>query len=410
MTMRIRTDKIGGFLTMALLFMAAMNLGGKFFYYVFLAFFLVFLSKRCLKVDKTTIVYLLLCALMAVSSYGSGLLAVIRRFAPFCFYLVGVNLIANDTDSAADAPRRDVIQRKAYRLLAVVSLGSFSHYLLNYLYNRGAAVGRNTNDIWSGQAMAATGQNALACLMLGLSCAMLFFPMKEWHRWPAAAGIAVMLLYNMTLACRTMLVMLGILLLLGMLYPRQDTGYGTQLARNTIYTALLGGASAIVLALNPFGLRDRIWSSALVSRIVNPSSAMLGNETRAYAKLAFIRSMPQYPLGGFHMKKRYGYAHDLLLDAYDGYGIFVFLLMLAVLAAGIWQLYVLLRRTDYARPIKAAFLLVYCAILLEFAVEPIIEGMPWLFSCYCLINGCLAGMTDAAARGGGAVRNEDIAD
>lgn len=344
MTMRIRTDKIGGFLTMALLFMAAMNLGGKFFYYVFLAFFLVFLSKRCLKVDKTTIVYLLLCALMAVGSYGSGLLAVIRRFAPFCFYLVGVNLIANDTDSAADAPRRDVIQRKAYRLLAVVSLGSFSHYLLNYLYNRGAAVGRNTNDIWSGQAMAATGQNALACLMLGLSCAMLFFPMKEWHRWPAAAGIAVMLLYNMTLACRTMLVMLGILLLLGMLYPRQDTGYGTQLARNTIYTALLGGASAIVLALNPFGLRDRIWSSALVSRIVNPSSAMLGNETRAYAKLAFIRSMPQYPLGGFHMKKRYGYAHDLLLDAYDGYGIFVFLLMLAVLAAGIWQLYVLLRR------------------------------------------------------------------
>lgn len=165
-----------------------------------------------------------------------------------------------------------------------------------------------------------------------------------------------------------------------------------------------------MLALNPFGLRDRIWSSALVSRIVNPSSAMLGNETRAYAKLAFIRSMPQYPLGGFHMKKRYGYAHDLLLDAYDGYGIFVFLLMLAVLAAGIWQLYVLLRRTDYARPVKAAFLLVYCAILLEFAVEPIIEGMPWLFSCYCLINGCLAGMTDAAARGGGAVRNEDIAD
>ena len=86
------------------------------------------------------------------------------------------------------------------------------------------------------------------------------------------------------------------------------------------------------------------------------------------------------------------------------------LLMLAVLATGIWQLYVLLRRTDYARPVKAAFLLVYCAILLEFAVEPIIEGMPWLFSCYCLINGCLAGMTDAAARGGGAVRNEDIAD
>lgn len=303
MTMRIRTDKIGGFLTMALLFMAAMNLGGKFFYYVFLAFFLVFLSKRCLKVDKTAIVYLLLCALMAVGSCGSGLLAVIRRFAPFCFYLVGVNLIANDTDSAADVPRRDVIQRKAYRLLAVASLGSFTHYLLNYLYNRGASVGRNTNDIWSGQAMAATGQNALACLMLGLSCAMLFFPMKKWHRWPAAASIAVMLLYNMTLACRTMLVMLGILLLLVMLYPRKDTGYGMQLARNTIYTALLGGASAIVLALNPFGLRDRIWSSALVSRIVNPSSAMLGNETRAYAKLAFIRSMPQYPLGGFHMKR-----------------------------------------------------------------------------------------------------------
>ena len=101
MTMRIRTDKIGGFLTMALLFMAAMNLGGKFFYYVFLAFFLVFLSKRCLKVDKTTIVYLLLCALMAVGSYGSGLLAVIRRFAPFCFIWWG-----STSSQTTQTPRR----------------------------------------------------------------------------------------------------------------------------------------------------------------------------------------------------------------------------------------------------------------------------------------------------------------
>lgn len=104
MTMRIRTDKIGGFLTMA-----AAVYGGHELMAVFLpcipGLFPVFLSKRCLKVDKTTI-----SLSAAVRPDGRQQLrkrielAVIRRFAPFCFYLVGGQPHVNDRLRGGCAP------------------------------------------------------------------------------------------------------------------------------------------------------------------------------------------------------------------------------------------------------------------------------------------------------------------
>ena len=92
------------------------------------------------------------------------------------------------------------------------------------------------------------------------------------------------------------------------------------------------------------------------------------------------------------MRARYSFAHDLLLDAYDEYGVIVFLLLIVILIVGVAHLYRLLRRTGYGESIKLATLLISCAVLLEFTVEPILAGIPWLFSCYCLINGCVTGM------------------
>ena len=92
------------------------------------------------------------------------------------------------------------------------------------------------------------------------------------------------------------------------------------------------------------------------------------------------------------MRARFGYAHDLLLDAYDEYGVVAFLLLVAILIQGGLQVYRLLRYSNYSGGFKLALLLIYVAILLEFWVEPILAGMQWLFACYCLINGCVTGM------------------
>lgn len=395
MRIKIEVEKIKEMLVLVLLFMASMNFNAKFFYFVFLSFLVVLVTQRCMAIDTVSIIYLLLCITMAIYNFGEGLLSMLRCFAPFCFYLVGLNLVSDDPTAMPKIQKRNDPQKMGYSVLVTISLGSFSHYFLNYVYNLGFSLGRNTNDIWTGQIMAATGQNALACLMLGLACAMLFLPPRKRYRWVALAIISLMLIYNLVLSCRTLLVILGILLMVGMVYPKQNTKYGMQLLKYITYFALLCGVVMVLYALNIGGFRDYIQDSMLFSRFDGSITSLTDNESRSSAKLAFISHMINYPFGGCHMRKIYGYAHDLLLDAYDEYGIIVFLLMVVVLIISIVQLYVLLRRTDYSESFKLSLLLIYCAVLLEFTVEPILAGMPWLFSCYCLINGCTIGMSRA---------------
>ena len=108
----------------------------------------------------------------------------------------------------------------------------------------------------------------------------------------------------------------------------------------------------------------------------------------------------KYPFGGLNMRRKYGYAHDLLLDGYDEYGLLALILMIVILVAGIVQLYKVLRCDTISKELKLTLLLIYVAVLLEFTVEPILEGMPWLFSCYCLINGCMSSLNWSCYRQG----------
>lgn len=392
MTQRVKTSSGKELIVFVLLFLAAMNFGAKFFYFVILSFLIVFVKRGRIEFNTVSILYLLLCTVMGVYNFKGGLMHVLRCFAPFCFYLVGLNLISDVPTAIPDSQKVDYVQKKGYAILTVISLGAFVHYALNFLYNIGNSVGRNTNDIWTGSRMAATGQNALICLMLGLSCALLFLPPKKWHRWGGVASLLLMLAYNMVLSCRTMLVMLGILLLIGVMYPKKNTTYGTQLLENLTRLIIICGIAFVVYKFNIGGIQRLIRESTLFSRFEGSFTYLVDIESRVHTKMRFLTQLVDYPFGDCHIRSMYGYAHDLLLDAYDEYGMLVFCMLCCILIIGMVQLFSLLRRTGYTESFMLMLLLIYCAILLEFAVEPILVGMPWLFSCYCLINGCVTGM------------------
>ena len=111
------------------------------------------------------------------------------------------------------------------------------------------------------------------------------------------------------------------------------------------------------------------------------------------------------------MRSQYGYAHDLLLDGYDEYGILGILMLLGILASGVRAWYRLMIRTEYAKETKLAFRGVNRAVWLFFYVEPILPGMQWLFACYALINGIMDAMnvTDSRAIHNNGVINESTA-
>lgn len=380
----VKITKIRNIVVFALLFFAAMNFKASFFYFVFSAFLAFSVLEGRLFINNQSFIYLALGVLMAVYNADEGILSMIRCFAPFCFYLVGLNLTI---DSEKAPLELDYLQKQGYRVLAVISLGSFTHYVLNYLYNFNQQLGRNTNDIWSGLPMAATGQAALACLMLGLSVAMLYLPLKKWHRLGAVVAIALALLYNMILSGRTVVVILLLLLVVGFVYPKQ----GKNTTKLQDLFVILGLLAAVigVFALNDENAENQ---ANLIERFGTSFGDLISDGLRLEFKLPFLADMLKYPFGGLHLRDQYGYAHDLLLDGYDEYGVFGLGLLVAILITGSIQVYRALRYTSFRQEFKLALLLIEVALMMEFLVEPILAGMSWLFSCYCLTNGCITGM------------------
>lgn len=392
MALKLNLSKVKNVAVLALLFLAAMNFQAKFFYFVFLSLFVVVVVQRRIKADFISLIYMMLSVVMALYNAHEGVLSMLRCLAPFFFYLVGMNMVDDIPKTIAKEQETDFAQKQGYTILVVISLGSFSHYAMNFFYNFGSTIGRNTNDIWTRVPMAATGQNALACLMLGLATAMIFLPIKKWHRYAAVAAIVMMLAYNLVLAGRTLIVILLVLLLIGLFYPKAKVKNAPKKTKTIVEIVLFVLAILVIYLMNIGGIRDYVENSLLFNRFGGSLDSFANNSERSNTRLAFLSEMLNYPFGGLHLREKYGYAHDLLLDGYDEYGILGFVLLIAVLVTGIFQLCINHRCTAYTKEFKLALLLIYFAILLEFMVEPILAGMPWLFSCYCLINGCVTGM------------------
>ncbi len=390
MTLKIEIEKIRNLSVFCLLFFASMNFQAKFFYFVFGATAIMLIFRRFFVIDYSAFIYLALGVWMAIYNLDEGILSMIRCLAPACFYMAGMNMMLEDNRVFSINQDLDYFQKQGNTLLLAISLGSFAHYMMNYIYNFGQELGRNTNDIWTGVAMAATGQNALACLMLGFAVAVLFLPKKEWHRVLASLCILAILLYNFILAGRTVVIILICLFIGGFIYKKiNKIAFKT---RDFIYIGVLGLLVLVMFVFNIGGIRDFVFGSELFSRFNVSFSSLTDDEARVGRKLNFISDAFLYPFGGLHLREKYGFAHDLLLDGYDEYGVVALALMLLMIVMGLVNLYKNLRYTSYSHNFKLILLLINVSILLEFMVEPILEGMPWLFSCYALINGCIAGL------------------
>ncbi len=391
MTLRIDLEKLKSVLICGLLFFAAMNFYAKFFYFVFAVFLVLLVIQTKVVVNQRTLLYLALGVLMALYNAREGLLSMLRCFAYVFLYVVGYNMIMLGPAKTKD---RGNLQRMAFAMLVSICAGSFAHYLLNFAINVGEVLGRNTTDIWSGSAMSATGQATLACLMLGLSVAMFFLPVKKSHRYVGVACIVAALAYNLILAGRTMLAVLLILLAVGIVYVYRESRSSLERLKISLGISVSVLGVALIFLYNVGGIRDYVMDSLLFERFGASFESIMEDSSRMNRKLAFLANGWKYPLGGLHLREEFGYAHGLLLDGYDEYGIMGLLLLTAILVLGIRSLIKLLR-TDCSRELKLALLCVYCAMLLVFCVEPILAGMAWLYACYSLINGVLDAMNES---------------
>lgn len=396
MKVKLNVNNLNNMFICISLFFAAMNFMAKFFYFCFATLIISLLMQKRFLINPTSILYIILGLLMAIYNREEGILSMIRCFAFVSLYWVGYNfmVVRPDKRTSSLVYDFDYAQKNAFMLFSTISFGSFTHYLVNFIYNYGSDAARNTNDIWTGKMMAATGQAAISCLMIGLSVAMMLAPAKKKYRFVGIACMLLIFAYDLVLACRMIPVMYLIIFLVGLLFA-----YKTFNSSQDRFKLIAGIVFVLLLAVAIFfvdvgGIQEKILGSNLFDRFNSSSSAT----SRSDIKMSYLSEWWKYPLGGLNMRAKYGYAHDLLLDGYDEYGVFGFILFAAILCLGIRELYKFMKRSAYSSQIKMVVLCVYFSILLEFCIEPILTGMPWLFACYCLINGCIRSMNIASAR------------
>lgn len=396
--MNINTKSFFRGLTILCIFLSAMNFGAKFFYFAFGALLMMLMSKKNIYMNSASYLYIILGICMGLGELDQGLIAFIRCMAYFALYLVGFNFLRNDETDKLSCEEKEETHNRAYSLLLVSALGSFGHYILNFIMNFGNGdMGRNTYDIWSGNIMAATGQAALCCLVIGVAVSFILFPKKKSHIFYGIAIIISILSYNMILAARTSIAIIVVTFVLALIFLSSNKAL--KVNKNGIGVLLLVIIVLVTLYItNAFGIKDSIESSNLFMRFSESTNEELIESGRGAKRSEYIRNFLNYPFGGANMRKEFGYAHDLLLDGYDEYGIFVFMLLVFILLDGLNEFIAFCRNKKNNITHRLTFFCVYIIVLIEFCMEPILFGMQWLFVCYCLINGCIAGMNRMSAK------------
>lgn len=390
--------KFAQIVILILLFFGTMNVRNLYFYFLFGAAVIgILMNGRFLRVNGMVAVLLLLslCYLLFYPNASSSMTTALKQFLfPMC-YLMGLNFIRKE-DSGL---RSDRAEQQMTAAIVVCAMGAFGHYLLNMSINFGSLL-RNNVDIWTGGIVSATGQAGLAIFALGVFSAWMFDGKK---RKPIAAlGLILILAYNLVLAGRTLILLTIIVLSVAFFYAVKTT----QAKRKGRLFLALSFALLVIMVIymqNWFGIRDWVLGSNLSSRF---DMMDMGQDTRTDNKRMYFAYMLDYPFGGDALHNEVGgYAHELYLDVYSDAGFLAYLLVVLFAADSFLTAFRIVRKGKTSNDFKLLVLCVFVAIFIEFFLEPIIQGMPWMFCTFCFFSGLLKNV-QTTGRGGG-VRMED---
>jgi len=162
--------------------------------------------------------------------------------------------------------------------------------------------------------------------------------------------------------------------------------YGGQKLSNNVKTnaMLILAVLAAIFIVQLFGLGEMLLGTTLVQRF--PGGGFF-EDPRFEAWPVALRGLFEYPLGGKQADIPLTFAHNLWLDVGYVAGVIPFILLLAFSWLILRNLLRLIKTKACPIGLKALFTGVYVALLLNFFVEPVLEGYFIHFTILCFIAG-----------------------
>ncbi len=368
-------------IVLILMFLGALNVIDRYYYFVYAAFAVFLITPdRKIRFNYSTAFLLVFGISFAIFSPNvtASITSMLKPFIFLIAYTMGVSLLDKHSPYAQDS-------RHVRRIIYAVAGGAFVHFLLNLLTNWGSLF-RNTIDIWTQSVLSATGQAALASMCVGLSAAFIFSKVSKPKKILAICLLATVFTYNLILAGRTLLYLSVIMCAIALIYY---TMYHKKQTVKTVLAVIAGLLLLVVLYnLNIFGIKDAIESTNFYQRFWGVNSEEFYSQTRFNLKRQYIENMFEHCFGGQHIKDEVNaYAHDLYFDTYDEAGIFSFIALILYMGASLLRLAKVMKAKHIGFEMKQLVVCIYLVMNIQFWIEPILQGMPWMFASYCFIDG-----------------------
>ncbi len=372
-----------------LLFASFMNLINRNYYWLFFAFIVFIVTPdRRFELNFSTFSLLVLGITMMLFD-PERRESVTKLFQCLTFlmaYIMGCGF----------AKYNDPLENVAKSILKCIYLsafGLFTHFLLNFYINydmiQEASAERNTIDFWMNDVLSATAQASLACVGVAVAIAILFSENKVQQKIFAVVILVLAILYNLILAGRTLLVLMAVLILLATAF--RSICYKRNTVKDLLIVSMIIVGLVVLYNANAFGVKDLFEGSNFYYRFYGETNMGVAEDSRFKYKLLYLKNFFKYPFGGTNNHAIVDhYAHDLYLDGYDQYGIFAFLAILAFVISSLVRLFKFLRIPQTSFQAKQLVLCTYVALNIQFFLEPIMQGMPFLFVAYCLIDGAVS--------------------
>lgn len=296
-----------------------------------------------------------------------------------------------------------IVNMKGNLDISIVSFtivwGMFIHGMLNIiLFLVRGVKGRLIPDIWLGTDILATLQGTFFTLICSLFFYSLYHVKSKFTKIIFLAAMLFSIFSTLQTASRTLLLITGVVFVVNMIiYIYLNTTKFNKILKTTIKILLVVCVIIICYKSNFLKMKEIYEESELYKRINSEYQTNLDEDPRFDMYKTVAREMFNYPMGGNKMPF-IGYAHNLWLDTAKTVGIIPFFLLVLYTIMTLLTLIKFIKNKYIQDDKKYLMASLYIGMILNFMVEPILEGVPYMFIMMCIINGTTRYTLDSSKR------------
>ena len=379
-----------------LLFLSSMNFMNRYFYFIFIAFILFFFfNNKSISITPTFFLLLSLSILFIIfdTEVVKTTNDVIRQFIYPLSYILGLNCIKPKTYGIENS--KNNTEKLFFIFCVITSLGLLIHIILN-LYMNWDSTDRNVIDYWVKVESSATCNAALFCF--GIGCLPAFFLNKtdKLLKIFSIVSLCVFVLFSLLLAGRTFFILFSITFICVFIYFIFSIEKKSKALKVFLIVSLIILLLVILYQNNVFNLKTVFEESNFYDRFFGDNSDVeLDEDGRLKKKALYFTLMDDYFWGGGKLRQaaKTAYAHELYLDTYSRAGFIPYIMMVIFVFGRTFNALKLIKSKKLSLFTNCLIMGLFISINIEFLIEPIVEGVPWLLPTFCI----LCGMVDYMA-------------